>query len=72
MAYLPAPCMCQADRHASDHGVLILTAEERAEMERERDAMTGGQLRLIDLAVAADQRWLGVLPGFGVHRQEMK
>jgi hypothetical protein len=56
----------KADRDVSDHGVLILTAEERAEMERERDAMTGGQLKLIDLAVAADQRWLGVLPGFDV------
>ncbi len=54
----------KADRDASDHGVLILTAEERAEMECERDALTGGQLKLIDLAVAADQRWLGVLPGF--------
>ncbi len=54
----------KTDRDASDHGVLILTAEERAEMERERDSMSGGQLKLIELAVAADQRWLGVLPGF--------
>jgi Family of unknown function (DUF5677) len=56
----------KADRDASDHGVPILTAEERAEMERERDALTGGPLKLIDLAVAADERWLGVLPGFDV------
>jgi Family of unknown function (DUF5677) len=56
----------KADRDATDHGVLILTAEERAEMERERGALTGGRLKLIDLAVAADQRWLGVLPGFDI------
>jgi len=56
----------KTDRDASDHGVLIMTAEQRAEMERERDALTGGQLKLIDLAAAADQRWLGILPGFEV------
>lgn len=56
----------KADRDASDHGVLILTAQERAVIERERDVLAGGPLKLIDLAVAADQRWLGVLPGFDV------
>ncbi len=52
-------------RDAHDHGVSVMTDDERAEMERERDSLRGGTLKLIDLAVAADERWQKVLPGFG-------
>ena len=55
----------KADRDGRDHGVLLLTAEERAEMERERDALNGDPLKLIDVALTADERWRGELPGFG-------
>jgi hypothetical protein len=55
-----------ADRDARDHGVAILTDEERAEMEQERDRLQGDQLKLIELARTADEKWQGVLPGFDV------
>ena len=52
-------------RDARDHGISVMTDEERTDMERERDSLRGNQLKLIDLAVAADDTWQKVLPGFG-------
>jgi len=54
-----------AARDGRDHGVSLMTDKESADMERERDSLRGGPMKLIDLAVGADETWQKVLPGFG-------
>jgi hypothetical protein len=54
-----------ADRELRDHKATPhLTDAERATMERERNALEGGELRLIQLADEADKAWGSILPGF--------
>jgi hypothetical protein len=54
-----------ADTDASQHGISITTAAERAALEAQVAGMTGNRLVLEQLAEAADAHWGGKLPGMG-------
>jgi hypothetical protein len=58
----------KADADLRERGEPILTDEERAAMERQVAGLYGSGLApLTNLAVAADKRWEGTLPGMGAH-----
>lgn len=55
----------KADNDARDRGVQLFTDADRAKLKAQVALMTGGELKLANLAVAADQHWAGKLPGMG-------
>jgi hypothetical protein len=58
----------KADADLRERGETILTDDERAAMERQVAGLYGsGLVPLTNLAVAADKRWEGGLPGMGAH-----
>lgn len=58
----------KADADLRERGEPILTDDERAGMERQVAGLHGsGLVPLTNLAVAADKRWEGELPGMGAH-----
>lgn len=58
----------KADADLRERGEPILTDDERAAMERQVAGLYGSGLApLTNLAVAADKRWEGELPGMGAH-----
>jgi hypothetical protein len=58
----------KADADLRERGQPILTDEEREALERQVAGLLGnGLVPLTNLAVAADKRWEGTLPGMGAH-----
>ncbi|HET7444520.1 MAG TPA: DUF5677 domain-containing protein [Solirubrobacterales bacterium] len=58
----------KADADLRERGQPILTDEERQAMKTQVAGLYGdGLVPLTNLAVAADKRWEGVLPGMGAH-----
>lgn len=58
----------KADADLRDRGQPILTDEERSALEQQVAGLHGGGLApLTNLAIAADKRWEGALPGMGAH-----
>jgi hypothetical protein len=58
----------KADADLRERGQPILTDEEHEALERQVAGLLGnGLVPLTNLAVAADKRWEGTLPGMGAH-----
>lgn len=61
----------KADNDVRSVGDELLDDAARSRMQAQVGAMTGNDLVLVNLAIAADKHWAGKLPGMGSHR-EMK
>ena len=59
----------KADNDARTVGVQLLDDEDRAHLQAQVDVMTGNDLVLPNLAIAADKHWAGKLPAMGSHQQ---
>ncbi len=59
----------KADNDARTVGVQLLHDAARARMQAQVAAMTGNDLVLPNLAIAADKHWAGKLPAMGGHRE---
>ena len=59
----------KADNDARSVGVPLFDDQARAQLQAQVEAMTGNDLILANLAIAADKHWAGKLPGMGTHRQ---
>jgi hypothetical protein len=59
----------KADNDARSVGVPLVDDQARAQLQAQVDAMTGNDLVLANLAIAADKHWAGKLPGMGTYRQ---